>query len=44
MPTAREAGSIVEALQATLGTVILGKPEAIDLLIVGLLSGGHVLI
>jgi MoxR-like ATPase len=44
VPTAREAGSIVEALQATLGTVILGKPEAIDLLIVGLLSGGHVLI
>ena len=44
MPTAREAGSIVEALQATLGTVIRGKPEAIDLLIVGLLSGGHVLI
>jgi MoxR-like ATPase len=44
VPTAREAGSIVEALQATLGTVIRGKPEAIDLLIVGLLSGGHVLI
>lgn len=44
MPTAHEAGELVEDLQRALGEVIQGKPEAIDLLIVGLLSQGHVLI
>lgn len=44
VPTVKEAGSLVEDLQTTLGKVILGKPDAIDHLIVGLLSSGHVLI
>jgi MoxR-like ATPase len=34
----------VEALRKTLATVIRGKPEAIDLLLIGVLAGGHVLI
>jgi len=32
------------ALRGQLGRVIQGKPEAIELLLVGLLSGGHVLV
>lgn len=34
----------IDRLRATLGRVIRGKPEAIDLLLAGALSGGHVLI
>ena len=34
---------LVPRLKAQLGTVILGKPEALDQLIVGLLSASHVL-
>ncbi|NUP11743.1 MAG: MoxR family ATPase [Polyangiaceae bacterium] len=35
---------MLDRLRSTLGLVIRGKPEAIDLLLVGALSGGHVLI
>lgn len=38
------SGPVLNELRKTLATVIKGKPEAIDLLLVGALSGGHVLI
>jgi MoxR-like ATPase len=44
VPTVEEAGSLIEKLRESLNEVIRGKTEATDLLIVGLLSGGHVLI
>jgi MoxR-like ATPase len=34
----------LEAITAALNTVIRGKPEVIDLLLVGVLAGGHILI
>jgi MoxR-like ATPase len=39
-----DAATTVELLREQLGRVIQGKPEAIDLLLVGLLAGGHVLV
>jgi MoxR-like ATPase len=38
------APKLVEDLRRVLGQVIRGKPEAIELLMVGVFSGGHVLI
>ncbi len=38
------SAATVERLAATLGRVIRGKPDAIGLLLTGVLSGGHVLI
>lgn len=38
------ASAVLDRLRKTLAHVIRGKPEAIDLLLVGALSGGHVLI
>jgi MoxR-like ATPase len=35
---------VIAGVRAALAKVIRGKPEAIDLLLVGILSGGHVLI
>jgi MoxR-like ATPase len=35
---------IVDAARRALGAVILGKPEVIDLLLVGVLAAGHVLV
>ncbi len=35
---------VLDALRANLGAVIRGRPEALELLLVGLLSGGHVLV
>ena len=34
--------TLVQSLRDTLGRVIRGKPEAIDLLLVGVLARGHV--
>jgi MoxR-like ATPase len=34
----------VEAIRRVLGEVVRGKPEAIDLLAIGVLSGGHILL
>ena len=34
----------IELLRDALGHVIRGKPEAIDLLLIGILSGGHILL
>lgn len=42
--TPTESGAVLDRLRKTLAGVIRGKPEAIDLLLVGALSGGHVLI
>ena len=39
-----EPGQILGQLRQTLGSVIRGKPEAIELLLVGVLAGGHVLV
>ncbi len=39
-----EPPSLVLDLKRVLGRVIRGKPEAIDLLLVGVFSGGHVLV
>ena len=39
-----ETASILERLRKALGSVLRGKPEAIDLLLVGVFSGGHVLV
>ncbi len=39
-----EPALVLGRLRKTLGLVIRGKPEAIELLLVGALSGGHVLI
>jgi MoxR-like ATPase len=37
-------GELLDRLRDTLGSVIRGKPDAIELLLVGALSGGHVLV
>jgi len=42
--TLRTAAAKIRALEANIGQVFLGKPEAIRLAIVSLLSGGHALI
>src|SRR5947208_9653361 len=34
----------LDRIRAALGSVIQGKPEVIDLLLVGVLGGGHVLV
>ena len=39
-----EAAPVLDALRANLGGVIRGRPDAVELLLVGLLSGGHVLV
>ena len=36
--------AILDKIRASLGSVIKGKPEAIDLLLLGVLGGGHVLL
>lgn len=41
---ARNAGSIIEAIESNLSTVIRGKPESIRLLMITLLAGGHALL
>ena len=40
----RDWSPTLEALRAGLGEVIRGKQEAVDLLLVGILAGGHVLL
>ncbi|RYE92144.1 MAG: AAA family ATPase, partial [Myxococcales bacterium] len=35
---------VIDALRRNLATVIQGKTEAIELLLVGVLAGGHVLL
>jgi MoxR-like ATPase len=40
----RPAASILDHVRRALGSVIRGKSEAIDLLLVGVLGGGHVLV
>ncbi len=40
----RPAVPILDRVRNVLGSVIRGKPEAIDLLLVGVLGGGHVLV
>ncbi len=39
-----EASVVIERVRATLGKVLEGKPDVIDLVLVGILGGGHVLI
>ena len=39
-----EAYAQVQHLRAQLGTAVMGRDDVIDLIIVGLLSGGHVLL
>ncbi len=39
-----DPGELLGQLRGTLGHVIRGRPEAIELLLVGVLSGGHVLV
>ncbi len=38
------SGAILEQVKAALGSVIRGKPEALELVLVGVLSSGHVLL
>jgi MoxR-like ATPase len=38
------SGEILDRIRRALGTVIHGKPEVIELLLVGVLGGGHVLV
>jgi MoxR-like ATPase len=40
----RQSHSLVQSLEQTIGTVLLGKPEPIRLAVVALLAEGHVLI
>ena len=40
----QETRPTVQRLRATLGAVIRGKPEAIDMLLLGILAGGHILL
>ena len=40
----KESAAVLERIRRALGEVIHGKPEVIDLLLVGILGGGHVLL
>ena len=40
----QETGRLIESLQTNISSVLLGKPDAVRLSIVGLLAGGHLLI
>jgi MoxR-like ATPase len=44
MPNVQTVAATAEALQASIGRVIVGKPEVIEHLLVALLSHGHVLL
>ncbi len=43
-PTRAGGEELIHAVRARLGTVIRGKPDAIDLLLTGVFAGGHVLL
>ncbi len=43
-PEVIEAGKLVQALRGNIGSVFVGKPEVVRLLLTGLLAGGHVLL
>ena len=40
----RDWNPTIDALRTQLGEVIRGKPEVVDLMLVGVLAGGHVLL